>query len=311
MEKKRKLIVIAGPTASGKTATSVALAKRIGGEIISADSMQVYKHMDIGSAKIMPDEMDGVPHHLVDILDPREQFNVNIFQTLAKEAMEGIYQRGHIPILVGGTGFYIQSITRDIDFSETKQDAAVREQVESFYRDNGKEALHEWLKDVDEAAALTIHANNVKRVMRGIEYYLLTGQKISQHNKEQQQKESPYDLTFFVLNMDRELLYQRIDQRVDFMLEAGLVEEVQQLKVLGVIKGMTSMEGLGYKEIMAYLDGDTSLEEAVYILKRDTRHFAKRQLTWFRREKNVTWVNVDEYDFDVNKILEFMVAQIN
>lgn len=309
-ESKKKLIVIAGPTASGKTSLSIALAKAIGGEIISADSMQVYQHMDIGSAKVTSDEMDGVAHYLVDVLSPTENFNVTKFQKMAKDAMAEIYAKGKIPILVGGTGFYIQAITRDIDFTETDEEALIRKKVESFYNENGKEALHQWFMDVDEEGAKKIHANNVKRVKRGIEFFLLTGNKISEHNEQQQQKESPYDLTYFVLTMERALLYHRINQRVDIMLEKGLVDEVRKLKNLGMTKGMTSMEGLGYKEIMAYLDGEISLEEAEYILKRDTRRFAKRQLTWFRREKDVHWISVDQYGFDVDAICNQMIKSI-
>lgn len=307
---KKKLIVIAGPTASGKTKISIALAKAIGGEIISADSMQVYKYMDIGSAKVTQEEMDGIPHYLVDVLEPTVNFNVTKFQSMAKHAMNEIYAKGKIPIIVGGTGFYIQALTRDIDFSETDEEATVRKKVDAFYIKNGKEALHQWFMNIDEEGAQKIHANNVKRVKRGIEFFLLTGDKISKHNEEQQQKESPYDLTYFVLNMERSILYHRINHRVDLMIEKGLVKEVETLKSLGMAKGMTSMEGLGYKEIMSYLDGDISLDEATNILKRDTRHFAKRQLTWFRREKDVKWIQVDQYSFDIQRICSKMVKSI-
>lgn len=310
MEKK-PLIVLTGPTAVGKTALSIGLAKAIGGEIISADSMQVYKHMDIGSAKIMPDEMKGVPHYLVDVLEPSEEFHIARFQEMAKAAMDEIYSRGHIPILVGGTGFYIQSITRDIDFTENDGDMTYRHELEEYAKIHGGEELHKRLQQIDPKAADEIHANNVKRVIRALEYFHQTGQPISQHNEEQKQKETPYDLRYFVLNDIRSRLYERIEKRIDLMLEQGLVDEVKRLKDMGYTRDMVSMQGLGYKEILAYLDGEYTLEEAVYILKRDTRHFAKRQLTWFKREQDVIWINKDEFDYDEEKILNYMVGKCN
>ena len=309
MEKK-KLVVLTGPTAVGKTKLSIELARRIGGEIISADSMQVYKHMDIGSAKIRPEEMEDIPHFLVDELEPSEEFNVVVFQQKTKQYMEEIYKRGHIPILVGGTGFYIQAVLYDINFSKDDDNHEIREELENLAKEKGAEYLHEELRKIDPASAEAIHANNVKRVIRALEYYKLTGQKISQHNEEQHQKESPYDFSYFVLNDHRELLYERIDKRVDEMVTEGLVEEVQKLKNMGYNRSFVSMQGLGYKEILSYLDGEISLEEAVYILKRDTRHFAKRQITWFKREKEVIWVNKPEFDYDNEKILDFMQEHI-
>lgn len=308
MEKK-PLIVLTGPTAVGKTALSIRLAKSIGGEIISADSMQVYKHMDIGSAKIKPEEMKGVPHYLVDVLEPSEEFHIARFQKMAKAAMKEIYERGHIPILVGGTGFYIQSITRDIDFTENDGDMSYRHELEQFAEKYGGEELYKRLQKVDPKSAEEIHANNVKRVIRALEYFHQTGQPISAHNEEQKQKESPYDLRYFVLNDARSRLYERIEKRIDLMLEQGLIDEVKKLKEMGYNRDMVSMQGLGYKEILAYLEGDCSLEKAVYILKRDTRHFAKRQLTWFKREKDVIWVNKDEFGYDDDKILNYMLGK--
>ena len=307
---KRPLVILTGPTAVGKTAASIGLAKAIGGEIISADSMQVYREMDIGSAKIRPEEMDGVPHHLVDVLDPSEDFNVVLFQQMAKEAMEGIYQRGHIPIVVGGTGFYIQALLYDIDFTENNADTAYREELEALAKTQGAEYLHEMLEKVDPESAEQIHFHNIKRVIRALEYYHQTGQKMSRHNEEERQKESPYEFVYFVLNAPREQLYQRIDRRVDQMMSEGLVEEVKRLKEMGCTKEMVSMQGLGYKEILAYLDGEYALDEAVYTIKRDTRHFAKRQLTWFRRERQVTWIQKEKYDYDEEKILEAMISHL-
>ena len=307
---KRKLVVIAGPTASGKTSVSIELAKQLNGEIISADSMQIYKYMDIGSAKVTETEKQGIIHYLVDELDPSEGFSVTRFQKMAKEAMEKIYAKGKIPIIVGGTGFYIQSVIKDIDFSITDEEENMRKEVESFYLEKGKEALHKWLVDIDPPSGLSIHANNLKRVKRAIEYYLLTGHRISAHNEKEKVKESPYDVNYYVLTMEREILYHRINKRVDLMIEAGLVEEVEKLKRMEYVKDMTAMQGLGYKEMFDYLDGDINLDEAIYIIKRDTRHFAKRQLTWFRREKDICWIHVDHYGFQANKICDEIIKNM-
>ena len=305
---KKPLIVLTGPTAVGKTSLSIALAKAVNGEIISADSMQVYKKMDIGSAKIRPEEMNGVKHYLVDVLDPKDEFHIVKFQQMAKEAMEEIYAKGKIPILVGGTGFYIQAVTKDIDFTEAEQENEYRKELEVLAKEKGGEYLHEMLKEVDPKSAEAIHSHNVKRVIRALEFYHQNQTPISAHNEEQKKNESPYRLAYFVLNMPRELLYKRIDLRVDQMLEEGLLEEVKDLQKEGCCRGMVSMQGLGYKEILDYLEGKYSLEEAVRILKRDTRHFAKRQLTWFRREQEVTWVDKEKFDYEENQILAFMLA---
>ena len=307
---KRPLIILTGPTAVGKTALSIQLAKAIGGEIISADSMQVYQYMDIGSAKIRRDEIDGVPHYLVDVLKPEEEFHVVRFQEMAKEAMEKIYANNHIPVVVGGTGFYIQALLYDIDFTESDSDASYRSELECYANEHGVNALHEKLRAIDPESADSIHANNVKRVIRALEYYHLTGEKISVHNAREREKESPYDYRYFVLNDKRDHLYRRIDLRVDQMMEEGLLQEVKRLKEMGYHRGMVSMQGLGYKEILSYLDGEISLDEAVYEIKRDTRHFAKRQITWFKRERDVIWVNKDEYGYDEKKILNSMMAEL-
>lgn len=304
---KKPLVILTGPTAVGKTKLSLELAKKIGGEIISADSMQVYRHMDIGSAKIMPDEMDGVKHHLIDILDPWEDFNVVLFQQKCYEAMEQIYAAGRIPILTGGTGFYIQAVLYGIDFTENEEDTTYRKELEEQAKaEEGIALLHQKLAQVDPVSATAIHANNVKRVIRALEFYHLTGQKISEHNETEREKEAAFQAAYFVLNDDRDKLYERIEERVDLMLEKGLVDEVNKLKDMGCERQMVSMQGLGYKEILDYLSGEISLERAVYLIKRDTRHFAKRQLTWFRREKEVIWVNKPEFSYDDNKILAFM-----
>ena len=303
---KKPLIVLTGPTAVGKTALSIALAKQLGCEIISADSMQIYKYMDIGSAKIMPQEMEGVPHYLVDVLKPEEEFHVVRFQQMAKEAMEQIYAHGNIPLLVGGTGFYIQAVTRDIDFTEGEEDRVYRSSLEEIAKTKGPEILHQRLQEIDPPSAASIHANNVKRVIRALEFYHLNGYPISRHNQQESEKESPYNLAYFVLNDERSHLYERIDKRVDLMMKSGLVEEVCRLKAMGYDRSMVSMQGLGYKELLAWMDGEFSLDEAVRILKRDTRHFAKRQITWFKREKDVIWMNKPDYDYDDKKILAEM-----
>lgn len=304
---RKPLIILTGPTAVGKTSLSIQLAKAVNGEIISADSMQVYRHMDIGSAKVTPEEMEGVPHHLIDILEPWDEFNVVVFQQKAKAAMEEIYKRGHVPVVAGGTGFYIQALLYDIDFKENEEGNQIRMELEALAEEKGNEYLHQQLQAVDPESAKAIHANNRKRVIRALEYYQQTGEKISSHNEAERQKESPYDFLYYVLNTDRAALYQRIDRRVDNMLADGLVEEVQKLKDMGCSRAMVSMQGLGYKEILDYLDGTISLEEAVYILKRDTRHFAKRQLTWFRRERDVRWLNLPDFENDPKQVLDYIL----
>lgn len=328
---RKPLVILTGPTAVGKTEISIRLAKELNGEIISADSMQVYRHMDIGTAKIKPDEMEGIPHHLIDVLDPKEEFNVFLFQKMAKEALNKIYEHGKIPIIVGGTGFYIQALLYDIEFDENsivinndisdcdisdkKNEQSVsatsyREELTRYYEENGAAKLHEMLKTVDPESYNTIHENNVKRVIRALEFYKENGYPISEHNKEQRMKVSPYNFTYFVLNQDRNVLYDRIEKRIDIMINEGLVDEVKWLLNYGCTPDMTSMQGLGYKEIIPYISGECSLDEAVYILKRDTRHFAKRQLTWFRREREVTWICKDELR-DIEEQLQFIIKNIN
>ncbi len=318
----RNMIVLAGPTAVGKTRLSIELAKAVGGEIISADSMQVYRHMDIGSAKIRPEETQGIPHHLIDILEPWEPFNVVVFKECCEACLPGIYARGHIPIVAGGTGFYIQALLRDIDFTEetcsgdmeeglSKEDAAgYRDFLEKLAADQGAQKLHEMLAAVDPDAAAAIHTNNIRRTVRALEYFHLTGERISCHNDTERRKPPAYNACYFVLNDIRERLYERIGQRVDEMLSQGLVEEVRRLRDMGCSREMCSMQGLGYKEILAWLEGETGYEQAVEILKRDTRHFAKRQLTWFRREKDCLWINKNEFGYDEGKMLQFMIDRL-
>ncbi len=303
------LIILTGPTAVGKTALSVALAKRIGGEIISADSMQVYRGMDIGSAKVTEEERQGVPHHLIDVLDPEDEFNVVLFQKMAMKAIREILSRGRYPILVGGTGFYIQSVLYNIDFTENHEDGVLRRNLEELANREGNEAVHKLLEEKDPASAAAIHPNNLKRTIRALEYFNQTGEKISEHNAREREKTSVWNSACFVLTDDRRCLYERIDRRVDKMISNGLVGEVRELKRKGCRRDMVSMQGLGYKEILDYLDSRCTLEEAVYTVKRDSRHFAKRQLTWFRREKDVIWLDRTKLKTDeeiLNCIMEIL-----
>ncbi len=310
---KGPLIVLTGPTAVGKTEAAISLAKRCNGEIISADSMQVYRNMDIGTAKISPEETQGIPHYMIDELEPDEEFNVFLFQKKAKVYIEDIYARGKLPILVGGTGFYIQAVLYDIAFTEEKKalqsprDSSIREKLREQARTCGSAALYQKLLDVDPDYAKTVHENNVKRIIRALEYHALTGKTFSSHNEEQKKKTSPYCYVYFVLNMNREALYQKIDRRVDAMIQEGLIDEVQHLLDLGYKRSLVSMQGLGYKEIAAALCGECSMEEAIAVLKRDTRHFAKRQLTWFRREKEICMIEKDHFPSNEKLVDELLM----
>lgn len=308
MEKK-PFVVLTGPTAVGKSALSISLAHRINGAVISADSMQVYKYMDIGSAKITPQEMDGIDHYLIDELLPDEEFNIAVFKERAMSALEQIYAKGQIPIIAGGTGFYIHALLYDTDFTKQEGDNSYRQKLEELAQKEGAHFFHERLKAVDPISYESIHENNVKRVIRALEYFHETGTPISTHNETEHQKESPYNFAYFVLTDERARLYERIEKRVDLMMEQGLLEEVSRLKAMGYHRNMVSMQGLGYKEILDYLDGKCTLDEAVYIIKRETRHFAKRQLTWFRREAEVIWLDKSQYQAE-DEILEKMCATL-
>ena len=307
---KDKLIILAGPTASGKTSVSIDLAKRIGGEIVSADSMQVYRGMDVGTAKIKADEMQGVKHYLINVLDPTEDFNIVKFQDMVKYSIEEIKRNGHIPILVGGTGFYIQSVIYDIDFDTQDDNGDIRKALEEEYDKMGADFMYEKLKKIDSVSAENIHKNNKKRIIRAIEYFLINNALISVHNESQRKKDSPYDFRFFVLNPPRDILYDRINQRVDKMVEEGLVKEVKDLKNAGLSIENISMQGIGYKEILEYLDGEITLDEAIDNIKQNTRHMAKRQVTWFKREKDVIYINPFEFENN-EKIVDYMVEKID
>ena len=300
------LVIIAGPTAVGKSDFAIELAKRINGEIISADSMQVYKGMDIGSAKVMPEEMQGIKHYLINILDPKDEFSVAVFKDDAQKAIKEITDNGKIPIVAGGTGFYIQALLYDIDFSESiGENPEYRSFLLKEYDEKGADYLFDKLREVDPETAGIIHKNDEKRVVRALEFYHETGKPISVHNKEQYDKKSNYNFAYFVLNDYRETIYKKIDARVDIMAEKGLVSEVERLKAAGMTITDVSMQGLGYKEILLYLNGEISLDEAIYRIKRDSRHFAKRQITWFKRERDVIWLNKYEFDYDVDKLMEY------
>ena len=302
----KDLIVLTGPTAVGKTSLSISLAKTVGGEIISADSMQVYKHMNIGTAKITEEEMCGVPHFLIDELEPDEEFNVTIFKNKVMKYIEEIRNRGHVPIIVGGTGFYIQSVIYDINFSEYGDDSSVRKKYEEMAETLGKRELHKRLSKVDKDYADSVSENNVKKVVRALAFHEMTGEKLSVHNKKERERTSPFDFAYFVLTMDRKKLYERIDNRVDLMFEMGLVDEVKSLMSRGYNKSMVSMQGIGYKEVIDYLNGEVSLSECMDIIKRDTRHFAKRQLTWFKREKIVTYIDKEEFVTEAGCLKEML-----
>lgn len=307
--KKKPLYVIAGPTAVGKSALGVELALKVGGEVISADSMQVYRGMDIGTAKIKPEEMKGVKHHLIDILDPKESFHVYDFKQRARECAEEIWSRGAVPIVVGGTGFYIQALAYDIDFSGEGADNGIRQRLEKLAAENGNEELFKILKELDPEAAAGLHPNNVRHVLRAVEFAMQNDAKISEHNNEQRQKQSPYNLHYFVLNDDRALIYERINDRVDKMMDEGLLDEVKALIDYGCSAEMTSMQGIGYKQLLAYFNKEYDLDEAVRLIKRDSRHFAKRQLTWFNREKDLHWIDRRELP-DTRMQLDFIASAV-
>ena len=303
----KNLVVITGPTAVGKTDISIKLAKEINGEIISADSIQVYKDLNIGSAKITEDEMEGVKHYLIDVLDPTDDFDIYTFKQMAEDAIEEIYAKGKVPIIVGGTGFYIQSVLYDVDFEETEVDMEYRKELEELAKINGNEYVHKMLEEVDPEYAAGIHPNNLKRVIRALEFYHENNIPLSEHNAEQKENESPYNFAYYVLNDDRDVLYDRINKRVDLMFEKGLVDEV---KALGLDKTNQSMQGIGYKEVLVYLNDNLSLDETKELIKKNTRHFAKRQLTWFRHEKVVQMIDYRDFDRDVNKVLAFMLKDL-
>ena len=299
-----KLICIAGPTASGKTSFAVELAKRVNGEIISADSMQIYKNMNIGTAKPTTEEMQGIKHYLIDEITPFESFSVSDFTKRAKQYIEEIVSKGRQPIVAGGTGLFINSLIDNVQFSEGECDYALREELRMLAEEKGNEYLHSMLAEIDIEAAKQIHPNNVKRVIRAIEIYKTTGITKSMQDENSKLIPSPYEVTYYGLTGPRELLYGRINKRVDIMLEAGLVEEVKSLMDEGLDLTYNSMQGIGYKEIVRYLTGEVSLEEAVEDIKRESRRYAKRQLTWFRRDERIKWADISIFNTN-EKLMEY------
>lgn len=307
---KDKLIIIAGPTAVGKTDISIEIAKRLNGEIISADSMQIYKYMDIGSAKISLDEMQGIKHHMIDIIDPKDSFTAAEFKAIAEELIEDIKSRGKQPIIAGGTGLYIDSLLSDFNFTDANKDENYRRELEELAKDKGNMYVHELLKEIDPVSYESIHYNNLKRVIRALEVYKLTNKPFSEFKVEEGTPHIKYINDYFVLNLDREELYERINKRVDIMMEKGLLQEVCSLKSSGLTADCQSMKGIGYKELLFYLEGTLTLEEAVDKIKQGSRNYAKRQLTWFRKNKNAIWIDKNTYTSD-NDIADFIIRKYN
>ena len=305
---KKKILVIGGPTAVGKTELSIDLAKRLNGEIISADSMQIYKYMDIGSAKVSKGEMNGVVHHLIDVVDPSINFSVADYKEQGEKAIKEIISRGKLPIIVGGTGLYINSLTCNMNFTEAEKDEEYRKELDKLANEHGNNYIHEMLKEIDPISYNEIHANNRKRVIRALEVYKLTGNPFSSYNAGEDFYKSEYDVHYYVLTMDREKLYERINLRVDIMMEKGLLEECIKLKEMGYTSSMQSMQGIGYKEILYYLEGNVKLQEAINMIKQGSRNYAKRQLTWFRRDPRVTFLDKDKLSYV--EILEKVIGDI-
>ena len=307
---KGKLIVISGPTAVGKSRLAAELGRAVGGEVISADSMQVYRYMDFGSAKVTKEEMLGVPHHMLDVADPKEVMDASRYKNMAEKCIRDVQSRGRIPIICGGTGFYIQAVVRDIDFTETHADQQKRSELEAYAKEHGPEALHQMLRERDPVSAAAIHPNNIKRVIRAIEYFSETGCSIAEHNDIEREKKSPYDLMWFLIDDERSRLYERIDRRVDFMLEEGLVDEVRYLKAMGLGMSDVSMQGIGYKEVLAFLDGQYDEAEMIRLIKRNSRHYAKRQLTWFRNREETIRLSLSDYDSDIMRLFAEMLQLV-
>jgi len=305
----KDLFILAGPTAVGKTEISIKLAQRLNGEIISADSMQIYKSMDIGSGKITEEEMKGVPHHLIDIIEPSENFSVAEFKEKAESAIKQITNKNKLPMLVGGTGFYINSLIYNYSFARTNKDENYREYLITLANTEGNEYVHSLLKDIDEEAYNKLNANDLKRVIRALEVYRVSGKPMSEFKEEQNLLDIPYNIYYFVLNMDRQKLYSRINCRVDAMVKNNLINEVIELKKMGYNADMQSMKGIGYKELLYYLNHEISLNDAIEMIKQGSRNYAKRQLTWFRKDPRINWINKDDFNSD-DEIVEYIASQL-
>ncbi|MDB2150303.1 tRNA (adenosine(37)-N6)-dimethylallyltransferase MiaA [Clostridium butyricum] len=302
---KQKLLVLGGPTAVGKTELSIKLAKELNGEIISADSMQIYKYMDIGSAKVTEQEMDGIKHHLIDVIEPNVPFSVADFKEYGEISLKNILSKNKFPIIAGGTGLYINSLTCNMTFTEAEKDEEYRLYLEKLSEEKGNDFVHEMLKEIDPVSYKEIHANNRKRVIRALEVYKLTKKPFSSFNAGEDFYKSDYDVYYYVLTMNRDKLYERINKRVDIMIEKGLLEECIKLKKMGYTSDMQSMQGIGYKEILYYLENKISFEDAVNMIKQGSRNYAKRQLTWFRRDKRCIFLDKDVMSEDeiLHKVL--------
>lgn len=307
---KMNLVAIVGPTAVGKTSLAIQLAQELKGEIVSADSMQIYKYMDIGTAKPTVEERQGIPHYMMDIIEPDESFNAALYQQGAKKAIKTIYDNNKLPILVGGSGLYVNSIVYPLDFTTATEDHELRDSLYRLVQEKGNFYLHQKLSEIDPPTGKRVHPNDIKRIVRAIEIYHLTGKPMSEHRQNLQRADIPYNLTMIGLKMDRNKLYDKINARVDHMIDLGLVDEVRSLQDMGYTKDLISMQGLGYKEIIAYLEGDFTLEEAIDILKRDTRRFAKRQFTWFKKDKRIHWINVENFDYK-DDLCEYIIKIIS
>jgi len=305
---KQKLLVIGGPTAVGKTDLSIKLAKKLNGEIISADSMQIYKYMDIGSAKVTKDEMNGIKHYLIDAITPDVPFSVADFKEYGEKALSEIISKENLPIISGGTGLYINSLTCNMTFTEAEKDEHYRKYLENLAIEKGNKYVHEMLKECDPISYEEIHPNNRKRVIRALEVFKLTNKPFSSYNAGEDFYNSNYEVYYYVLTMDREKLYARINKRVDIMMEKGLLDECIRLKEMGYTSDIQSMQGIGYKEILYHLEGKISLDEAIDMIKQGSRNYAKRQLTWFRRDKRCVFLDKDKLCDD--EILDKVINDI-
>ncbi|HOB20931.1 MAG TPA: tRNA (adenosine(37)-N6)-dimethylallyltransferase MiaA [Candidatus Atribacteria bacterium] len=290
---KIPLVIITGPTAVGKTDLAIRTALELNSEIVSADSMQIYRYMNIGTAKPSLEERQGIAHHMIDIVDPDEEYSVARYQVEARETIEQIYRKGKIPILTGGTGLYINSVIMPMDFTEAAEDPQYREELRLLAAEKGNEYVHQMLVNIDPETAAKLHPNDIRRVIRALEVFYLTGRRMSDYRQDFANIESQYDIVYLGLNMNRDDLYERINKRVDKMIDSGLLDEVRNLMEMGYTKNLISMQGLGYKEMIRYLEGQCTLDESIEVLKRDTRRYAKRQLTWFRRDKRIEWLDLD------------------
>lgn len=309
MENKDNLLVLTGPTGIGKTAISIDIAKKLNGEIISADSMQIYRYMDIGTAKITLEEMDNIPHYMLNIVYPDEEFTVADFKNKSEKYIEKINKSGKLPILTGGTGLYLNSIVYELKFTKVEANEELRKEYDYLADMYGNQYIHDELYKVDAISANRININDRQRIIRALEIFYETGKPMSYYNKNFRKETEKYNLTMIGLTMDRAKLYSRINKRVDFMIEEGLIDEVRKLMDMGYSTELVSMQGIGYKEIISYLEGEAKLDETIEILKRNTRRYAKRQLTWFRRDNRIKWIDINQYD-SIEEVSETIISYI-